>query len=102
MKLKFWLFRQCNENARVLRNLFLSRKLLAGNILINPIFCEPFVASGISFPSMIVTMKKNCPIMKQVKTQLSFSIFARPVPLTFVSQTIFSSVAKFIVPDWGI
>jgi hypothetical protein len=31
-----------------------------------------------------------------------FSIFARPAPLTSVSQTIFSSVAKFIVPDWGI
>jgi hypothetical protein len=31
-----------------------------------------------------------------------FSIFARPLPLTSVSPTIFSSVAKFFVPNWGI
>jgi hypothetical protein len=119
-------FRQYNENAQVLRNLFLSRKLRARNIHINPIVCEPFVASGISYPSMIITMKKNCPMMKEVKISLCrisdplkkgnlsfrypvplncvFSIFGPP-PLyhSFLFLKLFSSsIAVFMVPNWGI
>ncbi len=45
-----------NENAQILLNEFLSRKLLARNIHINPILCEPFVTSRISYPS---TTDKN-------------------------------------------
>jgi hypothetical protein len=50
---------------------------------------------------MIITMKKNCPVIQEVIISLctindllscsfQLSIFARPVPLTSVSQTIFT------------
>jgi hypothetical protein len=74
-----WLFRQCNENARILRKQFLSRKLqFAQNICINSILCEPFVASGISYPSMIITMKKNCPVIQEVKISLCMINYLLP------------------------
>jgi hypothetical protein len=114
--LGFCEIRSCLENYN-LREIFVSIQLL----------CKPFVASWISFPSMIITMKENCPIMQQLKILLNamhdffkavtyhsvtlflsirYFLYSPPlpppphVPLTS-AQTIFSSVAKFIVPDWG-